>query len=302
MTNPTSNFGWQMPTPTDLVTDLPADFEVFGQSVDTSMADLKGGTTGQILSKATNTDMDFTWITNDIGDITAVTATTPLTGGGTSGAITVGIQDASTSQRGSVQLSDLTNHSSSTTAATPTAVNGVRYQLKMKAGAYYTTPGSTLNQSVTAPANTTYYFPIQIPTTTTIDRIAISTQSTFSGSSVVRLGIFNESNGEPGTVLLDAGTVACTAASTVYSITISQTLNPGLYFLAANTVTAASTNNYIAYVSTTGNNLMGNAFGSSFAGSRYTGYSQSVNVTSGFSTGSGSLSISAGIMTAIRVA
>ena len=65
MTNPTSNFGWQMPTSTDLVTDLPADFAVFGQAVDTSMADLKGGTTGQVLSKTTNTDMDFTWVTTD---------------------------------------------------------------------------------------------------------------------------------------------------------------------------------------------------------------------------------------------
>ena len=89
MSNPTSNFGWVMPTSTDLVTDLPADFAVFGQGVDTTMADLKGGTTGQILSKATNTDMDFTWIANDQGDITGVTATSPLTGGGTSGAITV---------------------------------------------------------------------------------------------------------------------------------------------------------------------------------------------------------------------
>jgi hypothetical protein len=65
MTNPTSNFGWQMPTSTDLVTDLPADFEVFGQAVDTSLADLKGGTTGQVLSKASNTNMDFTWVTTD---------------------------------------------------------------------------------------------------------------------------------------------------------------------------------------------------------------------------------------------
>ena len=50
-----------MPTATDLVTDLPADFEVFGQAVDTSLADLKGGTTGQILKKNTNADMDFVW-------------------------------------------------------------------------------------------------------------------------------------------------------------------------------------------------------------------------------------------------
>lgn len=78
-----------MPTPTDLVTDLPADFEVFGQAVDTSLADLKGGTTGQILSKTTNADMDFTWITNDVGDITAVTAGTGISGGGTSGAVTI---------------------------------------------------------------------------------------------------------------------------------------------------------------------------------------------------------------------
>ena len=54
-----------MPTAVDLVTDLPADFEVFGQAVATSMADLLGGTTGQVLSKTTNADMDFTWVTTD---------------------------------------------------------------------------------------------------------------------------------------------------------------------------------------------------------------------------------------------
>jgi len=85
-----------MPTSTDLVTDLPADFEVFGQAVATSMADLLGGTTGQVLSKTTNADMDFTWIANDQGDITGVTAGTGISGGGTSGTVTVSIDTAVT--------------------------------------------------------------------------------------------------------------------------------------------------------------------------------------------------------------
>ena len=75
MTNPTSNFGWQMPTSTDLVTDLPADFEVFGQAVDTSLADLKGGTTGQVLKKNTNADMDFVWSADAAGMTNPMTTT-----------------------------------------------------------------------------------------------------------------------------------------------------------------------------------------------------------------------------------
>lgn len=122
MANPTSNFNWQMPANSDLVKDLPADFEVFGQAVDTSLMDLKGGTSGQILSKNSNTDMDFVWINNDQGDITGITATSPLTGGGSSGAITVGIQSASTTQSGAVQLTDSTASTSTTTAATPNSV------------------------------------------------------------------------------------------------------------------------------------------------------------------------------------
>jgi hypothetical protein len=111
-----------MPTATDLVTDLPADFEVFGQAVATSMADLLGGTSGQILAKNSNTDMDFVWIANDQGDITGITATSPLTGGGTSGAVTVGILSGTTSNLGAVQLSDSTSSTSTSLAATANAV------------------------------------------------------------------------------------------------------------------------------------------------------------------------------------
>ena len=87
MTNPTSNFGWQMPESTDLVTNLPADFEVFGQAADTDFVDLLGGTTGQVLSKTSNTDLDFTWASPTAGDITGITTgvSSGLSGGVTSG-------------------------------------------------------------------------------------------------------------------------------------------------------------------------------------------------------------------------
>ena len=118
----TTNFNWETPDDTDLVKDGAAAIRTLGSAIDTSLVDLKGGTTGQVLSKATNTDMDFTWIANDQGDITGITATSPLTGGGTTGAITVGIQDGTTAQKGAVQLENSTSSTSTTTAAVPASV------------------------------------------------------------------------------------------------------------------------------------------------------------------------------------
>lgn len=118
----TTNFGWETPDDTDLVKDGAAAIRTALGGVDTSFVDLKGGTTGQILSKASNTDLDYAWITNDVGDITSITATTPLTGGGTTGAITVGIQDGTTAQKGAVQLENSTSSTSTTTAAVPASV------------------------------------------------------------------------------------------------------------------------------------------------------------------------------------
>jgi hypothetical protein len=85
----TTNFGWTTPADTDLVKDGAAAIRTLGDGVDTSFIDLKGGTSGQILAKASNTDLDFTWIANDQGDITAVNTNSPLTGGGTTGALTL---------------------------------------------------------------------------------------------------------------------------------------------------------------------------------------------------------------------
>jgi hypothetical protein len=65
MATTTPNFGWVVPTSTDLVKDGATAIETLGDSIDSSMADLKGGTTGQVLSKTSNTDMDFTWVAQD---------------------------------------------------------------------------------------------------------------------------------------------------------------------------------------------------------------------------------------------
>jgi len=57
----TSNFGWTTPADTDLVKDGAAAIRTLGNGIDTSLVDLKGGTTGQNLRKASNTDLDFTF-------------------------------------------------------------------------------------------------------------------------------------------------------------------------------------------------------------------------------------------------
>jgi hypothetical protein len=83
------NFSWPEPDNSDLVKNGALAIRTAVDAIDSSMGDLKGGTTGQVLSKASNTDMDFTWVTDAAGDITGVTAGTGISGGGTSGTVTI---------------------------------------------------------------------------------------------------------------------------------------------------------------------------------------------------------------------
>lgn len=89
MSTTTPNFNFPIPQSTDLVKDGATAIASLGTAIDTDFVDLKGGTTGQVLSKASSADMDFVWVTNADGDITGVTAGTGLTGGGTSGTVSL---------------------------------------------------------------------------------------------------------------------------------------------------------------------------------------------------------------------
>ena len=65
MATTTTNFGWDIPQSTDLVKDGATAIAALGQDIDTALVDLKGGTTGQVLAKASGTDLDYSWVTTD---------------------------------------------------------------------------------------------------------------------------------------------------------------------------------------------------------------------------------------------
>ena len=176
--------------------------------------------------------------TGDQGPSGVVTVNAPLTNAGTSSAANLSISAGTTSAAGALQLTDSVASTSTTTAATAASVKTAydfastkTPKLKQQSSTYMRTPVNI--RAVTTPVNLrTYYTPIYVDSTTSFDRLAFQTGSGWAGTATVRLGIYNDTDGLPSTLLLDAGTVSATAGLVTYQITISQSLNAGLYWLA----------------------------------------------------------------------
>lgn len=58
----TTNFGWTTPADTNYVKNGAADMRTLANGIDSSLVDLKGGTTNQVLAKNSNTDLDYKWM------------------------------------------------------------------------------------------------------------------------------------------------------------------------------------------------------------------------------------------------
>jgi len=151
------NFNWPEPDNTDLVKNGALAIRTAVNAIDSSLVDLKGGTTGQVLAKASGTDMDFSWVAQDDANaiqntqltakgalISAVSAGTPVT-------LTVGSNDQ-------VLTADSTT-ASGLKWATPAAGGGKLLQVVQGTYATDTTMTSTtlantgLNQSITPSAS-----------------------------------------------------------------------------------------------------------------------------------------------------
>lgn len=87
--------------------------------------------------------------------------------------------------------------------------------------------------SVVLTTNTVIFIPFAVHRPITVDSLSVNVNTAVASTSV-RLGIYtgNLSNGQPQTLVIDAGTVATTATGAATSSAISQALSTGVYHFA----------------------------------------------------------------------
>ena len=110
-------------------------------------------------------------------------------------------------------------------------------------GRYFTTPGSFASTAVYQATGVVSYIPFYVSTTTTFTKLAVYV-NTATATATARIGIYNNdaATDSPSTLIVASGSldVGGVGAGTQVTATISQSLTPGLYWLAAVQQTAKS--------------------------------------------------------------
>jgi hypothetical protein len=248
----TTNYSWTTPDDTALVKDGAAAIRTLGSSIDTTTKNLNPSTTlGDIEYRSSTANTNTRLGIGTTGQVLAVTGGVP----------------AWTTLAG---------------GANPTILSNTT-------GRYITPVGAITDDVIEVIEDRTYYIPIFL-TGLSFDRISIRTSSTYSGTSSVRLGLFNcnLTTGKPSTVAFDAGTVSTNAANTTFEITISQTPVSGYYFFAFNAQTISANPKFSGInVANNFQKMLINSRGALSNGSNSTsGYIED-GVTGAFATASG---------------
>lgn len=84
--------------------------------------------------------------------------------------------------------------------------------------------------TMTVSSGQLYGCPIFVPLSVTLTAIGIEVTTNATGN--VQLGMYNDNGGTPGSLLFDAGNVSTGSPNAFKSISISQAVSPGWYWLA----------------------------------------------------------------------
>jgi len=170
-------------------------------SASAAVARLGVGTNGQILTADSSATNGIKWATIAAGGVASVSGTAPITTSGTT-AVTVAINQGSTSAAGVLQLTDSTSSTSTTTAATPKNVKtaydiataGWEAFMFGASGVIATAPRFNLSQSNTPTSKDLYHTRIIPHRDFTVSNISfVSTSRAAATVTLIRFGIYTRS-------------------------------------------------------------------------------------------------------------
>jgi len=119
--NPTTNYGFVLPSPTDLVTDLPADFDVALQGVDTRLKALQPGTTlGDLAYSSATANTNTRLGIGSTGNVLTVSGGVPVWAAPAGGGKVLQVVSAVTTTQTSIATTALTD-TTVTATITPTS-------------------------------------------------------------------------------------------------------------------------------------------------------------------------------------